>query len=493
MSFSSSLFSSTITQTGTDLNLSGMSGNGASVTDHGAYKTYDCGDYRLIVNGTLYINSLDKIQEQLIIGTGDQGDIDIEVNGTLIIGYISTNSDGSYVNTTHFPSIVEKDINLDFGTSRAKSDSWGGSTRPFMLIRAGATLIWNGVIITSGGIGFDGDSNSAVDSTIVMNNAVWDTRTVNGAYGSYDQIIYSYTRDIQINGLTVLTTNDNTNTSLFGQLATPYHPIKGYKGVFTGAAFSGSTTQPVGFNLVIEDYSGIIGNSSADDIQPQGRQDVNTGEVTFLNSIKGSDLKIGTDQTDSIELIKAEQSVSGTFKTSSGGDINDFVVGTVDGSDVLYIGVGSNGAYDIGNILLAKWDGGLGVSTLTKTSYSPYGASLDLYDFYMYSYSYQDRSRLQVSLRDIGGKVLDFIGSEDTNITEFDRSVVDSYTIINTLDKLYDRSKSDKINNISIPRIDIPQIKAQGNILDLGDLDLDITISGDTYLCTQTKITVRVG
>jgi hypothetical protein len=482
-----------ITQSGTDTSLAGLSGNGATVTDFGAYKVYNCGGNRLVVNGTLTINGLDKIQEQLLIGTGSQSVIDIEVAGTLTIGFNSSNVDGSYINTQHFPSVVEKDVNLDFGTSRAKNDAWASTTRPFMLIKAGANLTWNGNLISCGGIGFDGNSNaSATDSVIVFNDAIWDTRTVNGAYGTFDQLIYSYTRDININGFTVMANNDKSNTSLFGQLATPFYPIKGYTGLFTGAAFSGSTSQPVGYSLVIEDYAGIVGNDTADDIQPQGRQDVSTGIVTFLNSSKGSNLSIGPDQTDSIQLIKAEQSVSGNFKTSLGDNIDDFIVGTVDNNNTLYSGLGAAGIYDMGNILLAKWDGGLGVAIPTKTSYSPGGADADLYDFYMYAYLYQSRNRLQVLLREVGGQNLEFIGAYDTSITEPNRTLVDAYTIVNTLDRLYDSAKSNKIDNILIPSMDKPQIEAQGNILDLGDLDLDIGISGAAYVCTTTKITIKV-
>lgn len=489
MSFA--LSGSVITQSGTDTNLSGLSGNGATVVDMGAYKVYDCGANRLVVNGTLSVNTIDGIQEQLLIGTGDQSVVDLEVNGELIAGLNSSNTDGSYVDGIHFPSIVEKDAGLNFGTSRGKNDSWTGSQSPFMLIKAGAKFTWNGNIIACGGIAFDGDGNGATDSTVILNNAIWDTRTV-AEYGSFDQLIYSYTRDIDVSGLTVMATNNKTIANMFTQLATPTYPIKNYKGVFTGAAFSGSTSQPIGFTLVIEDYAGIIGNTTADDIQPQGRTDQDNGDVTFLNSSKGSSLNIGTNQTDSIKLIKSEQAVSGEFVAGDGTLIEDFVIGTVDVNNTLYSAQGTAGTYDIGSILLAKWDGGLGVGTLTKTDYSPNGNGDDLFDFFNYSYLYQNRSRLQVELRFIGGLNLNFIGTLDTKISESNRAIVDAYTTLPDMDKLYDFSKSYKVSNILVPSLDKPQILAQGSTLDFGALDVKLTLSGAPYACTDTLATVRI-
>ena len=489
MSFA--LSGSVITQSGSDSDLSGLSGNGATVTDFGAYKVYNCGANRLVVTGTLSINALDGVQEQLLVGTGDQSVVDLEISGSLTVGLDSSNSDGSYIDTIHFPSVVEKDIGLNFGTSRGKNDSWAGSQSPFMLVKAGGTLIWNGNMVMCGGIGFDGDGNGATDSTIVLNNAVWDTRTV-AEYGSFDQLIYSYTRDINISGLTVIATNIKTIANMFTQLATPLYPIKNYIGVFTGAAFSGSTSQPVGFTLVIEDYTGIIGNSTADDIQPQGRTDADNGDVTFLNSSKGSNLQIGTNQTDSIKLIKSEQNIQGEFVNGSGTAINDFIIGTVDINSTLYSAVGSNGLYDMGNLLLAKWDGGVGVGTLTKTEYSPNANGDDLYDFYMYSYLYQNRNRLQVELRTTGGMKLNFIGSSDDKISEVDKSIVDAYTVLSDMNMLYDYSKSYKVSNILLPSINTPNILAQGSTLDLGNLDMRLTLSGAAYSCTSSLITVRI-
>jgi len=487
-----SLSSSVITQTGTDTTLAGLSGNGATVVDHGGYKVYDCGSNRLVVNGTLSINNIDGIQEQLLVGTGSQSVVDLEVgaSGNLTVGFNSTNADGSYVDSRHFPSVVEKDTGLNFGSSRGKNDSWGSSQSPFMLVKAGGTFTWNGCMIACGGIAFDGNGNGATDSVIKMNDAVWDTRTV-GEYGAFDQLVYSYTRDIEINNFTVLAVNATTIVAMFGQLDSPYYPIKGYTGAFTGAAFSGSTSQPVGFTLVIEDYAGVVGNDSAEDMQPQGRTDTTTGDVTFLNSAKGSNI-ILSGQTDTIEIIKSEQSIDGNFKTSVGANIDNFIIGTVDINSTLYSAVGSAGTYDIGSIRLAKWDGGVGVNPMVKTSYSPDGADGDLYDFYMCSYLYEKRSRLQVLLRKVGGQHIEFIGSEDIDVTEQNISTVAGYSVINNMDKLYDYSKYFKVNNIALPSLDKEVIKSSGNILDCGSLDIDLTTTGGAFACTSNKLTIRV-
>jgi len=495
MSFSES--GGVVTQSGTDANLSGAASY-ATVTNFGAYQVYNFGSNQLRVTGSLKINVLDNgVKEQLVIGTGDQGEIDIEVTstGTLEVGLAGDSGDGTYVSAQHTASIVEKDINLDFGESRGKSDAWSGSTCPFLLVRGGGTFIWNGTICFCGGMAFDGYSNSGnTDAVITLNKAIWDARTMS-ENGVFDQIIYSYTRDITVTGLTVLAITAMDKAAMFTQLATPFNAIKGYAGVFTDAAFSGSTTIPVGFELTIEDYAGILGNDDGLDYQVQGRTDTTTGDVNFLNSARGNALALSSTETDTIALLRCTQGVSGTYQDSVGANVSDFIIGTLDGNDLLYSDEGASGVFAFGTpVKLCSFAGGAGISPMTKTDFSPSGSADDLYDFYTYAYGFNPISRMQVELRQVGGCALNFIGGTDLKITQATRATVDAYTTLDSGNKIYDRCMSWKIDdtNVTYPALSKLLATAVGDALDFGTLDivLDSDFANTAYGNPETAMTV---
>lgn len=134
--------------------------------------------------------------------------------------------------------------------------------------------------------------------------------------------------------------------------------------------------------------------------------------------------------------------------------------------------------FNVGRLLMTEWnpDGGT-TNPPIPTRYNPSGTDDDLWSFYLYSYGFVERSRIDVLLRGIGGTQLEFIVPNDLNITESDRITVDAYSDMRNIDRVYDRAKSFKVDNVGIPSLEQPIVQAAGNIVDFGSLD--VILDGD--------------
>ena len=168
----------TITQTGTDANLSGLSGiAGVTTIIDGApsktYTTYSIGDLRLVINWTL---NHDPAAEKLIIGDGVTW-ASLLVNGTYNYG---TETIFSWY--THYSTelwlVITKLANSNFD-------------QPVLDINPSGTFNWNGWIINTGWTVYFRSGASVVinDAVINIQNPWWW------------QLIRSFTSDLTVNGL----------------------------------------------------------------------------------------------------------------------------------------------------------------------------------------------------------------------------------------------------------------------------------------------------
>jgi hypothetical protein len=94
---------------------------------------------------------------------------------------------------------------------------------------------------------------------------------------------------------------------------------------------------------------------------------------------------------------------------------------------------------------------------------------------YVYDYNYISEKRENIDLR-VNAFENTFILKDDTNISQTTQATVDAYTELETLDKLYDRAKSWKMEsaNIHYPSLSLLPISANGSILDLDSRNLTI-------------------
>lgn len=505
-----------ITQTGTDTSLAGLVGNaGVTVTALTHLDIYDLGTNRLRIDGTLTINGVsDADREMLVLGVDgatQNVDIDIGSTGTLIVGSIDSQVGVDFNQEQFWPSIYE-DAATDFGDGNGNISNDGGTTDAFINVEGGGRLEWYGCINSTGGMRFKGarDGVSGDEAQVVIRGGVLDARrmTERGS-GEADNFIYNYSDELDIQspngdtvGFTILsmtTTGANEKGLAIIQLGQPIS-LSGYRPVFSSQALGGSNSASIDLAYTVTDYTGIIGSQGTDNIDLRSASIAsNTSLITFLNSVKGSVLNLAT-QDPGFAAIEARQAVRGTLVDAAGANRIDAVLGTENKNNVITQDNITAGAFDLGNILLTEWDDS---NPPVATFNNPNNTNDDLWSFYVYSYLGEDRNRIDVRLRGVGGTDVDFIATDDLNITESLRVTVDAYTDIRDLGRFYDRSKSFKVDNIGEPSLDTPVVRGAGNAIDIGALNL--RIDGDTTVAyalaaglitigtNQASVVTRIG
>lgn len=168
----------TITQTGTDANLSGLSGiAGVTTIVDGAstktYTTYSIGDLRLVINWTL---NHDPAAEKLIIGDGVTW-ASLLVNGTYNYGTETIFSWHTHYSTELW-LVITRLANSNFNT-------------PVLDINPSGIFNWNGWIINTGWTVY-----FRWGSSVVINDAVINIQNPWGW-----QLIRSFTANLTVNGL----------------------------------------------------------------------------------------------------------------------------------------------------------------------------------------------------------------------------------------------------------------------------------------------------
>lgn len=474
-----------ITQSGTNNNLSGLGAvAGVTATTIGTITFYDLGANGLAVTGSLTINADDASnREMLVCGGAGTGIIDVDVrnNGILTVGHKSVQGTNVYVSEQHFPSIFEE-VSHDFGESRGKADASGlgtATSRPFLAVQRGGTLNWYGCINCTGGMGFDGSSNTdsnvgGGDCTIDIKDGVWDMRRVTergaGTFG--DQFAYQYSNNFTLDGFTVLCADTATSGGGLVLLNSPLL-FKGYKPIFSELAFTGSTSAPNDLILDIRDYAGILGNVGTDMTSATNNIN-NTSVISFINSIPGSTLVFNT-QNPGVSKLRALQEFTAHAANSAGADLENAVIGTWNKDLVItQDAVDGAGKFDLGQILLTEWTPPGGTTPPLAAYNNPSNTADDLWSFYLYSYLWSDRSRIDVLMRGVGGTSADFIVVADEGVTEQIYSNTLALAGISTLDQLYDRAKAYKVNQIAVPSLTETIIEKAGNTLDLGSFDLKL-------------------
>jgi len=114
------------------------------------------------------------------------------------------------------------------------------------------------------------------------------------------------------------------------------------------------------------------------------------------------------------------------------------------------------------------------IDTSDVTTQSYFGvSSSDDFVIYAYGYGYNPTSRTEI-LRGNGGLDVTWNLVTDTSITQTNRTTVDAYTEIDTLDRLYDRYNSWHVDNFATayPSIGVRKLSGNGSDLDCGSANI---------------------
>lgn len=458
MSFSES--GGIITQSGTDTDLSGLVGNGGTLTDRNRYNEYDIGTNALRVTGTLTIAS-DSTKEQLITDGSTHTKVNIEVasGGVLNVG-TSQADPRDYGYQDYLPAIVEEVGSLGYGETNGRDGDGSHSDRKVGLwVNGGAVNIYARSVLVGSW------------STDPTNGGVLNIQY--GWLGWVGSTNYAYSTDMTINNgaskFSVVSDGDYASISKFSSfIGTPYAELSD----------DSSTAAPYTF-------------SDVPDLN--GADLVSTGKTTGTPSVEFTNLFAGTDQQYSV--------LSGrNWDTEL---YSEFRVFTQDKDGVAI--TGAKIAYTGQTTTIGSVDGSgfLDVTFLMATRSAVSGAvnaytfytknadtTSDVIDLVAIKYDKLIVQKTNFDLRGFGLNVADMVFFGDSLVTETDKATVDAYATINTAEQLYDRLKSYLVDNYAGETSTL--VSRNGNIVEAGSYD--VVIDGDfgsAFDITGNTITIK--
>ncbi len=463
---------SVITQTGTDTNLSGLVGlTGVTVDTASSVMQYDIGNNILVINGTLSIATTQK--EQLIFrGITSHNEHAIEVSGTLNIGtqlvddYFYTFNDGVPAIRYDFEFADDQEPWIGFGEGNT-------GTRSVFYVDDGGTLnIYGQIMHIRGAV--------AADPNTTVN---WENAVVHA------DMIYIFSTNWRIVDTNIYTPGNHS-------LVTIPLEYQNVGGTNSGAFYiSLSNSTPEG-TYILRDIPDI---PSSVYLTRAGRESGTPPILRALNSADGSDhiFDTATDGAQRRFQVLMESEFFVTASLLDGTPIEDAQVwyqGKAGTNTVVTTDV--NGETPVQTFLLRDFLNPAGTTIPVEERFDKNEDGTDRIDVSVWSYNHFGSISQNVSLKGTGEKEFLRILFPDTNITEPSKAVVDGYAEIDDFEKLYDRAKSYKIDNVEYPSVEWQVIDASGETLNLGSKDLVIdgtAVSPFAIDQFTNTITVRAG
>jgi hypothetical protein len=471
MSFTES--SGTITQTGTDTNLSGLTGvTGVTVVDNGSHKTYHLDGKKLRIDGTL---TIDPQVECLLFERQD-----LDIAGTLNFGVTAVIG-----GATRYSRAIGL-ISHDIGYAR-------------FLVLSGGTLNWNGgAMKLTGGCDFKDGSNVSITNGIIISTSTTSQRLrMNTANCSVDGLSIDGNARLDVMKKFVSFTGYECSFANFGtfqKVGTSHdgtddpfvltnfdaQGIDSANGSFIGSSFAGAKIEFVNMG-----YGGdfVISHDS----WPAGAvttlyKDVKL-KIVDTNVANVAGAKYWARDTDN-----GSRTTQGVWRDSTLNPSENFsndrtYTGSVDANGeaterlltrACYGGTSSGGIYN----------GGTTIDYRGETT-----DNTDVFTFYVASYGHTLNS---TSPSCIGKGVLtqQVVLFDDVFLTESTKSVVDAYTTIDNTQEFYDRAKSYLVDNYAGETSTI--VTRSGNEIDLGSYNLVIDATASSaFALNGSTITIK--
>jgi len=471
-----SLSGTTITMTGTHTDLSGLASISGVTTTTIAGKTYYIlEDLQLIVEGTL---SLNPENEQLIFTTASLGTnvttnkFVIQNSGVFNYGVSTTQN-----NKTAYTDGVGLVFNYNGsgGNDNYDTRDSGG----LVVINGGTFNAYGGTIKTDMPIGFGkalitdstGDVSGAIEKLKVI-----DTHSTEGI---------QFRLDLDTNGANQLAVNDLTLGDgmdfLVGNQA-PTTPI--------GLTLEDATIRHTFRQKDSVEFKNLsLANNAASQDFNIGAASGENPDLTSVNTDVGSAIRTnsGLGESSIINFL-ASKELQFLITDDSGGGLESFIY--IEGSQSpTIVSTGTNGELSnaeeitLMTIIKANTD-----TTETLTRYSLDGTDNDVFRFYLFSYGKLSASFTD-DLKGNGVKTIPRLLFDDPNISQTNKSIVDAYNEIETLDKFYDRAAAWKVDNVAAeyPAIDSPLITVVGSTLDLGSQNLIVDANASQAFVVDTS------
>jgi len=476
------LSGSTITQSGTDTDLSGLSGiTGVTVTVEGGVTYYNIGTRQLNITGNLTVDGRTERLSSSYSPTVN-ADYVFQVSGQLTIN----NFENKFGDLEYFQDVV-------FYSTYVNTFCCG---RFGFRVSSSGTLVMNGGYIRS-----DSSVRFEPGSRLEITNAGFVTDTSTGIQMRF------FTDDFDIDGLFVKNYLFAVGVNALG--TSNLNGLELYGG-FAGA--SGSLS--AGSEYIFRNFrsSGIGSNEQA------GVADYNF--ITFINAAAGSELNVRgqVNDTRSAGLYRNYKTVkvkttelSGAaiegaqvyIKDTNHGNRRDWTASNTENdntninftNDRIYNQTtnssGETNEFEVLLSVLARPAGnqsdGLNTGLNTIDIRGKNNNNSDLFDFYFWSYEHLP-AQTEQELKGVNTKNINWTLFADANITETTKATVDAYTSIDNLNQLYDRAKSWNVDNVGLgyPTVGAQLIDGDGTKVDLDNINLIVNASVASAFAVNT-------
>ena len=459
-----------ITQTGTDTDLSGLNGlSGVTTISNGQHKVYHLDERQLYIAGTL---TIDPQAECLFMESGD--DLRVRNNGTLNFGVTSV-------------------VNGVTKYSRAIGLVYSDTGYAKFLIESGGTLNWNGgAMKLSGGADFKDGSNVSITHGIIISTSTSSAR------------LRMNTANCSVNGLSI---DGNLRFDVFKTFVS----FSGYSSSFT----SFGAFQKVGSSHGGTNDPYVLGNFDAEAISFIGSSFSGT-KIEFVNMAYAGDFIIAHDSSTTA-LTTLEKDVTLKIVDTNLTGIEGAKYWTTDidngsrksgdaswrgamnadesfASDRIYSGATDSNGEATERLLTRTCFGGASPNgvyngSTTIDHRSEVTDNTDVFTFKIASYAH---TLNRTSPSCIGPGVLEqqVVLFDDVFITESDRTIVDTYTEIDTPQKFYDRAKSFLTSNYAGEGTTI--VSREGNTINAGSYDVIVDASASSvFAISGSTLTIK--
>jgi len=498
------LSGSIITQTGVDTSLSGLSSiSGVTVVNEprgaGLFKkVYYLSNRTLVINGTL---TIDATKEKLVFEENCPATRFTMGSSSASLTIVSQKSPMG--NTVYMEEEAILFLRTDFYNY---SNAYTSNSLGDMYIQKG-NFTWNGGIIRfSAGVGIsvgtidkgslisygngattpdNGDPASDLTTSGQIffggNLVVNDLKVGNGNY------VNITSTDVAINGIEFEGMMRGAEANIDNVVIENYNSRNGVSdiGVFDG--YKMILRNPIkGTNLKV---GGHVYNAS------NNTHFLNKGAVKVVKEVQFTGIKdVNGNNVDATFYFRDYNNGNrAAYSSYAPGRSNtpDFPEGNLDLTYTGNIINGESSIFEVVTGLMKQNANGGGNSDYPWDYRSKNGNSDDVFDVQLVGYHYLPVV-ITTALKGAGLQEIDWTLFDDPSITEANKATVDAYTEIDNLDKLYDRAKSWKIDNVGLeyPAVDEQLITANGIELDLGNrsLVIDATAASAFAVNTGTNI-----
>lgn len=472
---------STITQSGTDANLSGLAAiAGVTTVAQATHTAYNIGNLQLLVTGTL---TIDPEIETLYCGYVSASTSMVRVTGTLNIG----------------KAILENGYTrYSEGLAIYLDDNLNSFLLPgYIEFTNTSTFNWYGGVISQqyGASGFYGGV-----VRLYSENAKWIYR----ARSSNNQLRQE-TNDFISSAFTFIG-GDMVVVGTGMQL-------NGYKPIHCTGSLAHSSATP-NVEYILRDYAGGDKGNQKDVKCWQGNRTI------LYNSVTGTELKVGfhNSGTGSFGTVRVFSELAVSAAQFGGGvvqgaklwfqdydngnrriydqeapniDLRNTITytATSDGSGVFSTQLVLTGA------VLADPSYGTMTEPVNTGTYawdyrSKNGDTSDLFDIALVSYNHSMLQLDDVALKGAGGVTVPAVFFIDTTITESTKATVDAYTTLETPQKFYDRAKSWLYDNFTGQTATL--VTRSGTLIDAGAYNVTIdATAASAFALSGNTITIK--